>query len=132
MAQRRPDSVPRDPTETEQHYRELLEALARSGLTQRAFARRQRVPAGTLAWWRHELARRDKARASVAGGGEPVLLPVQVVDGGELLPGQHPGARPMGSFEVRLARSGHEVTIPVAFDPGRLALLVRTLEVASC
>lgn len=136
MRMQRLDSVPEDPTQTEEYYRRLLGDLARSGQTQREFARRQKIPAGRLAWWRHEIARRDRVRGERAPAAAPALLPVRVVSGPpslaehELRSGRD--REEEQPFEVRLAGSGHAVRIPAAFDPERLALLVRTLEVASC
>lgn len=66
------------------HWRALLEACRRSGLSQAEFCRRRVIRPGTLAFWKHTLAR--EARASRSGARRarsagPPFVPVRVVAG---------------------------------------------------
>ena len=93
----------------------VLQEWARSGLSQAAFARRRGMPAGTLAWWRHQL--RGQGVATRRRPGVPF---VEVV-------GPAPSAAPAPSpFEVVL---GGEVTVrvPPAFDAAALRQLLGVL-----
>ena len=65
------------PTAREREVRSILDAGERDGLTLKATAARAGIPAGTLAWWRGELRRREGLRA---GGASPAAAPgVRVV-----------------------------------------------------
>jgi len=135
VARQRHTGVPGTPTEKEQFYARLLEEQAQSGVSQRELARRRRLPPTRLSWWKHEIARRQRARAggSKQGGSTPALLPVKIVPAVSRL-GQEPRPAPCAEerFEVRLAGSGHTVRVPGDFDPRLLALVVHTLEVVPC
>src|SRR5438552_2539621 len=94
-----------DLTEKERGYRELLAEQGRSELTLRAFARGKGIPESTLAWWKHTIAERDRAR-SKTNGTAVSLMPIKVV-----------GPQPcVGSFVVEL-RSGRRVEVAHGFDP---------------
>lgn len=74
----------RHETPAEGRYRRLF-AERRKGESWAALAARDGVAPGTLAWWRHELRRRDAARKRSERGG-PALLPVRVVATATLAP----------------------------------------------
>jgi len=111
--------------ETEQRYRRLLAAQAGSGLSLRAFAAEQGIPAGTLSYWKHELKRRDAARAERQRnqGREPQFLAVKVV------PATEPAPSAPGAYEVVLGRD-FVLRLPRDFEVARVAALVKA--VASC
>ena len=93
----------------------VLQEWARSGLSQAAFARRRGMPAGTLAWWGHQLRRQG-----VSASRRPGVPFVEVV-------APAPPAAPAPSpFEVVL---GGEVTVrvPPAFDAAALRQLLGVL-----
>jgi len=132
-------SVPKVPTEAERRYERLLAEQARSGVGLSEFARRRRLPASRLQWWKSELRRRAEARRaatevspnSTAGAGEkpPALLPVRVTDAaGAALDSVGRRRSSAREYEVCLAHSGHAVRIPAEFEPDQLSLLVRVLE----
>lgn len=112
----------RTKAETEQHYRELVAAQLRSGLSIKAFAESRGIPAGTVAFWRHELKRRDGARAEQRVV-DSAFVRVRVV-------GAEREARIGASgYEVVLER-GRVLRVPADFEEARVAALVRA--VASC
>jgi hypothetical protein len=106
---------------TEERYRRLLAEQARSGLSVRAFARTSGVPAGTLSSWKHELKKREAARAT-KGKTADLFVPVEVIDQAEPPSG---GA----GYEVVLGRA-LVLRLPRDFDVHRVAALVKA--VASC
>ncbi len=65
-------------TPAEGRYRRLF-AERRRGESLAALAERIGAARGTLLWWRHELRRRDRARAARRTA-VPALLPVRVLD----------------------------------------------------
>jgi transposase-like protein len=93
----------------------VLHEWARSGLSQAAFARRRGIPAGTLAWWGHQL--RHQGDSAPRRPGVPF---VEVV---ALAPPAAPAPSP---FEVVL---GGDVTVrvPAAFDTAALRQLLGVL-----
>ena len=116
------------PTEKELRYRELLAEQRASGLTLRAFARKQGMPETTLAWWKYTIAQRDGVRSKTSGskatrsktnGASVSLVPIKVV-----------GSLSTATFVVQL-RSGHSVRVERGFDAEELRRLVAALE-ASC
>ena len=124
-------------TARECEVRRVLAAGERDGLTQRATAARAGMPAGTLAWWRSEIRRRDEVRAK--GEERPVFLEVVAApDGGEMNVGGGADTQPVGetprhargdgeafaAFEVEL-RGGRRLRVPASFG---LARLVREIE----
>ena len=107
------------PTTKERGYRELLEEQSRSGLTLRAFARSKGIPEPTLAWWKHTIAERDRAR-SKTNGTAVSLMPIKVV-----------GPQLSGPLFVVELRSGRRVEVAHGFDPEDLRRLVEVLD-GSC
>lgn len=87
----------------------VLQEWARSGLSQAAFARRRGMPAGTLAWWSHQLRRQRPGVPFIEVGGLAA-----------------PAASAPSPFEVVL---GGDVTIrvPAAFDAAALRQLLGVL-----
>lgn len=122
--------VKRSKAATERFYRGLLAEQARSGQTVRAFARARGVPAGTLSFWRHQLKKRDAARAEAS---ESQFVPVHVVDAGTVADpvprGPTRATRARTSYEVVLEK-GRVLRLPADFDDARVAALVRA--VTSC
>jgi hypothetical protein len=84
------------------HWQRVIEDWAGSGLSQRAFCRKRRIPVGTFAWWKHQL----RLRGESAGRRGPEFLRVRV----------RSKAKP-ATMEGRLvaggtARAQFEVTLP--------------------
>jgi transposase len=48
------------------HWRALIAAWPRSGLTQRAYCEQERVSVNTFAWWKHRLAENNSHRPAAA------------------------------------------------------------------
>lgn len=111
-------------TATEARYRALFRRR-RTGQSLRAFAATVGIPAGTLAWWQHELRRRDRERETE---GVPTFLPVRVV---ARAGGPEHGECATGNYEVVLDR-GRVIRVSPDFDPATLTTLVRAVEAASC
>jgi len=106
--------------ETEERYRRLLTEQARSGLSVRAFARTRGVPAGTLSFWKHELKKREVARASRSTS-QASFVPVRIVGQAE--------APCSAGYEVVLG-GAVVLRMPRDFEVSRVAALVKA--VASC
>ncbi len=119
----------RTKAETEKLYRGLLAELDASGLSQREFAEKRGVPAGTLSFWKHELKKRDaaaKARKGKKKPSKPKFVPVSVVEAAK--PAE-PMAKAAEGYEIVLGPD-RVLRLPAGFDEGRVAALVRA--VASC
>lgn len=97
-------------------YEGLIARQIKSGLSVTAFAKREGVPASTLAQWKVRLA---KAKPTPS---PKVLLPVRVAR----RPAMLVDPRPAAEFEVRF-RSGHELRLTRGFDPAALRTLVEIL-----
>ena len=93
----------------------LLQDWARSGLSQTAFARQRGVPAGTLAWWSHQLRRQ--------GGPTPRRPAGPFV---EVVASALPSAPTPSVFEVVL-RGEVTVRVPAGFDVAALRQLLGVL-----
>jgi hypothetical protein len=121
-------SVAGGPTPTEERYRSLLRRR-RSGQSLRAFAEEVDVPVGTLAWWQHELRKRDRVRANPD---TPMFLPVRV---SEPLPTrtdvEQTVAAKQEHYDVVLGR-GRVIRVAPGFDAATVTALVRAVEAASC
>ncbi len=119
----------RTKAETEKLYRGLVAELDASGLTQREFAEKRGVPAGTVSFWKHELKKRDaaaKARKSKKKPSKPKFVPVSVVPAPKPV---EPAAKAAEGYEIVLGPD-RLLRLPAGFDEGRVAALVRA--VASC
>jgi hypothetical protein len=120
-------------TARERAVRRLLAAGKRDGLTLRATAERAGMPAGTLAWWRSEVRRRDRVRA---GAEEPPVFVEVVPPARGVTPGaggavdasaEASGPRAESGdapFEVEL-RGGRVLRVPAGYG---LSRLVREIE----
>jgi hypothetical protein len=113
---------------TEDRYRALLRKRARTGQSLREFAEAEGIPAGTLAWWQHELRRRDRERQRRE---TPTFLPVQITSGGSSLETVPSPASAAESYEVVLGR-GRVIRVSPKFDRATLTALVQAVEAASC
>ena len=97
----------------ERRWRRLVRSWAKNGCSVREFCRREKVRESAFYYWRRELERREgKSKGPRSSG---VFVPVPLA------------AEAVGSMEVRL-RSGQVLRLGAAFDPGRVAELVRLLE----
>jgi hypothetical protein len=122
----------RDPAR-EKFWRRTIRRQQQSGLTIRAFCRREGLKDWTLRWWRQELARRDRqpttdARHDAEGQppeAPPVFLPVRVVDQ-EAVPPQPPPP-----IEILLP-AGPTLRVPGGFDPLTLRAILTLLEGQRC
>jgi hypothetical protein len=124
------DEVEQKKAATEQKYRAVLEEQARDGFSLGEAAARVGVKPVTLAWWRCEIARRDRERQSPrTEANSPALLPVRVRD---VEPVEW-AIRPATStpYEVLLV-SGRVLRVPRDFEPAGVQALVRAVESASC
>lgn len=94
-------------------WRERLDQLAASGLTQKQWCEQNGVPAHQLAYWKRRLAGAESAETS--GGGFD-WCPIQLI----------PEAGPMPSgLEVRVGAA--HIQVGPGFDPALLAGVVRAL-----
>src|SRR6266849_7030228 len=95
-----PVSSPRQPRR--EHWRALLEAQRRSGLSVTAFCRRRGLRKGTLSFWKWKLAREVEAGAS--RGATASFVPIQISVPSR---SREPGAPPatladLGELEIAL------------------------------
>lgn len=122
MATRRQGTVR---TQTERRMRKLLAECRRSGLTQAAFARRHRMTPGLLAWWKHEIRRRDEQRVRQD---EPTsFVPVEVSPSVTATPSGTSLVFGSGlDFGVELV-NGIRIQVPAHFDGDALKQLVEVL-----
>ncbi len=121
----------RDPAR-EKFWRRTIRRQQQSGLTIRAFCRREGLKDWTFRWWRQELnrrgqqpatgPRRDRGQPSQPA---PVFLPVRVVDQ-EATPPQPPPP-----IEILLP-TGPTVRVPHGFDPRTLGEVLAVLEGRPC
>jgi transposase-like protein len=111
-------------TPAEREYRKLFDKR-KSGESLAALATRIGVAPGTLSWWRHELRRRDRARAD-SRIATPALLPVRVLDPPPPAPAR------TTSYEVSVANGRRVIRVPAGFDPATVRALVAAVEGASC
>jgi transposase-like protein len=95
----------------------MVAAHATSGLTYRAWCRREGVNAGTFGWWRRELARRDAARPS-----RP-FVPVHVAED-RIMPGD-------SQIEIELT-DGRRVRVTGRVDRQMLVDVLDVLEQRPC
>lgn len=106
------DDVIQHGSARERRIRKVLRRLDRSGLSLREFGKTVGIPAGTLAFWRHEIRRRERLRQGSKGGPGPVpalnegieLIPVRLVSSSA-----SPQASGIGddrSFELSLPGGG--------------------------
>ena len=111
--------------EKEEFWRLVIEEQRNSGLTARAFCRREGISEASFYGWRTRLNKRD---GHTNEGGGQQLVPVQIVDSG----GQKSQSRLVAGRSVAPASRTVEVVTPSGFlvrfdefiEPTRLAELV--------
>jgi len=119
--------------ELEARWRAILEAAARSRLTQTEYCRRRSLSASLYFWWKGEIARRDAKpdQPTTPPAERPGFLPVRLVHrGGQSVVEEHladDGPR----LEVLLGGSRRVVVRP-GFDRETLRRVVETLEDSPC
>jgi hypothetical protein len=114
-----------------EHWRALLEAQRRSGLSVTAFCRRRGLRKGTLSFWKWKLAR--EVEASAGRGATASFVPIQIS-----VPSRshEPGAPPatladLGELEIALT-NGRLVRVRGRVDPRWLAAVLREVEARGC
>ena len=136
--------MPTKTTKAERTYRRVLAEQERSGLSIRAFATERGHSAGHLSWWRHEIRKRDAARASARlvraktarktkPASTPAFLPVRVIGEEARVPiveAATTAAVCEGGYEVVVASGRRVLRLPRDFDVARVAALVRAVEAA--
>jgi hypothetical protein len=109
----------------EERYRRMLKEWDESGETAAVVGARHGIAGGTLRWWRSELKRRDRRRASVRPVQATELLPVRLTS-------PWPARDPSAAFEVALNGGRRVVRIPAGFDPADVRALVEAVEGGPC
>jgi len=126
--------TPPRPRPRRAHWQALIEACRRSGLSQAEFCRRRGLRPGTLAFWKHTLARAGAAArpgARRARPAAPTFVPVRVI--APPAPPPSVGAAPAtsGEIDIVLSRDRH-VRVRGPVDVAWLGQVVRTLETLGC
>ena len=116
-------------------WRGVLKQQRDSGLSARAFCRREGLSEFNLFRWRRELSRRDRQASTAipnrlageptAPPASPVFLPVRVIDD------RSERVRPVMPIEILLP-DGPIVRVPLGFDPRTLGDILAVLEGRSC
>ncbi len=124
-----PVSSPRQPRR--EHWRALLEAQRRSGLSLTAFCRRRGLRKGTLSFWKWKLA--HEAKAGGSRDATASFVPVQLASPPRA---REPGApaatlADLGELEVALT-GGRLVRVRGRVDPRWLAAVLREIEAPGC
>jgi len=101
----------------ERFWRSVLKRQPASGLSVRAFCRREALAESAFYAWRLTVAERDAEAKRSATAKRPPFLPV-LVSGGE---------RPSGHITLELI-GGRVLRLPEAIPAGRLAEIVAALE----
>ncbi len=101
----------------EAFWRELFSRHAKSGLSARAFCRREKVAESAFYFWRRTIAERDNATGNAAADATPTFLPMAVTD----------HRSPASTISIEL-RGGRRLQLPDSIEPDRLAALVRAIE----
>jgi hypothetical protein len=114
-----------------EHWRALLEAQRRSGLSLAAFCRRRGLRPGTLSFWKWKLAR--EAEAGAGRGATASFVPVQLGvsrrsrESGPLV------APPADLVELEIALAdGRLLRVRGRIDPVWLAAVLREVEARGC
>ncbi len=113
-------SLPTDPTDREQFWRDTLAAFAASGLSVRAFCAARSLPEKRFYTWRKNLGLSPVGRPAASPSDAPVargFVPVRVV--------------PDATAEVVLP-GGVTLRVPVTADPAHVGRLVVALRGATC
>jgi hypothetical protein len=125
-----------DPTPSRRvHWQALLEECRGSGLSQVEFCRRRGIRPGTLAFWKHTLARETSAarsRARRARPAAPAFVPVRVIAPPHPIDDVRPGSVPAPSEIEIVLRGDRHVRLRGRVDLEWLGQVVRTLETLGC
>ncbi len=137
MAQSKARAVPVPRPSRRAHWQGLLEACRRSGLSQAEFCRRRGIPPGTLASWKHTLAREASVPTSPARRDRPAtpptFLPVRVITRPQPTDGVRAESAPAPSETIDiLLRGDRQVRVRGRVDLHWLGQVVRTLERLEC
>jgi transposase len=108
--------------------RRVLARWARSGLTQREFARQEGVPLSTITWWGHvfrhageqveKVHGRRRQRVRTRQAAAPAFVEVKM-----------PSAAPAQAAPLEIVvRTGQVIRVPREFDAARLRAVVAALE----
>jgi len=114
------------------HWRALVAAQQRSGLSVAAFCRRRGLRKGTLGFWRWKLAR--ETAAPPPRPTPPAFVPIQLV-GARPAPEATPArsAAPAATGEVEIAvGAGRSVRVRGRLDPAWLAQILRVVVALRC
>ena len=114
-----------------EHWRALLEAQQRSGLSLAAFCRRRDVRTGTLSFWKWKLAR--EAEAGAGRGTPAAFVPIQLAVPPRAQEPRAPAAPrvDLGEVEITLG-AGRCVRVRGRVDPAWLAAVLREIEGRGC
>lgn len=111
-----------------EHWRALLEAQRRSGLSLAAFCRRRGLRTGTLSFWKWKLAR--EVEAGAGRGARASFVPIQL---SVPAPSREPGAPPADLSELEIALTdGRLVRVRGRVDPRWLGAVLREIEARGC
>jgi hypothetical protein len=136
VAKTRRPSVPAvEQSRRRAYWRSLIEECQRSGLKQGEFCRRRGVVPGTLAFWKHTLAREARdARSSPRGADvTPTFLPVRVITRPPSCdqPTRPAGPALDGEIEIML-EGGRRVRVRGRVDLAWLGDVLRTVTALGC
>jgi hypothetical protein len=124
-----------------EYWRTVVDEWRRSGLGQSEFCRRRGLRAGTLAWWKHTLARQPGApprrSSGSAGAGAPprvTFVPLRITPARTVPVATTPSARTDtadGNLEIVLA-DNRRVRVRGRVDPQWLGQVIDVLTRARC
>jgi len=107
--------------------RRVLARWARSGLTQRAFAQREGMRPGTIAWWRHVFRQAGGLEGKARGRRRrPARTPPAAAAFVEVT--MDAAALPRAAMLEIIVRTGQVIRVPRAFDAASLRAVVAALE----
>lgn len=132
MAHSKPRAVPDLTPPRRAHWQALLEECRGSGLSQAEFCRRRGILPGTLAFWKHTLAREASAarsRARRARPAPPAFVPVRVIARSRPTDEGRAGSVPAPTGEIDIVlRGDRHVRVRGRVDVQWLGQIVQTLE----
>lgn len=107
----------RDPAR-EAKWRQVLAQQARSGLSVRAFCRREGLPESAWYAWRRTIRERDAAGGGQRSAARPAFVPLAV----------RPEGAASDAQAVLELRGGRVLRLPAWMPPAQLAALVHAIE----
>ena len=111
-------------SQREAGWREVLARHGSSGLSVRAFCRREGLPQSAFYAWRRILQQRDTQRKRVEDGPRPAFLPLRVRADDE--------RNEDGDAHITIdLRGGRVMRLPLSIAPARLAAVLRVIEEAA-